>query len=233
MEAKPPSFVPMPQHALSTQPTNADVVLWREQSGGFEGMGLELEKDLEKGLELERVFPDRPMSDLSRLRQREHAGAAQAISALLGHGNWCLRHDEHGKPELEFRDGTKAGVSLSHCELDGEIWVAAARWRDGRTTGGIDLVLTDDPRVVRVAPRVMSRDEQDRWAGREAWAWGVKEAMFKGHGPALEFQRDALLDEVTENERGTGGRLAGRVRGAEWCGGWSLEAGRLLVVWAE
>jgi len=215
----------MPQHAMSTQPTNADVVLWREQSGDIEGMA--------HGDELERVFPDRRMSDLSPLRQREHAVAAQAISALLGHGNWCLRHDEHGKPELEFQDGTKAGVSLSHCELDGEVWVAAARWRDGRTTGGIDLVLTDDERVVRVAPRVMSRDEQDRWAGREAWAWGVKEAMFKGHGPALEFQRDALLDEVTENERGTGGRLAGRVRGAEWCGGWSLEAGRLLVVWAE
>jgi hypothetical protein len=211
----------MPQHALSTQPANVDVVLWREQSGELAGM------------ELGRFFPDRAVANFSLLRQREHSGAAQAISALLGHENWCLRHDEHGKPTLEMRNGDRSGVSLSHCELDGEIWVAAARWRDGRTTGGIDLVLTDDARVVRVAPRVMSRDEQDRWAGREAWAWGVKEAMFKGHGPALEFQRDALLDEVTENGSGTGGRLTGRVRGADWCGAWSLEQGRLLVVWAE
>ena len=223
----------MPQHALSTQPLGARIVLWRApESEGVRG-------------DVGRFFPARDLEGLSEARRREHSAVVEAVRTLLGHDQWHLEHDADGKPWLRESDGTggpepssgsgraRRALSLSHCAVGDEVWVAAAMWDDDRVTGGIDLVLTDDERVVRVAPRVMSPDERDRWAGREAWAWAAKEAMFKGHGPALEFQRDALLDEVTENESGTGGRLAGRVRGAAWRGGWSVEAGRLLVVWAE
>jgi hypothetical protein len=180
-----------------------------------------------------RFFPAREVQGLSEARRREHSAVVEAVRTLLGHDQWHLEHDADGKPWLREADGTRRALSLSHCTVGDEVWVAAAMWDDDRATGGIDLVLTDDERVVRVAPRVMSPDERNRWAGREAWAWAAKEAMFKGHGPALEFQRDALLNEVAENNSGTGGRLAGRVRGAQWRGGWSVEAGRLLVVWAE
>lgn len=183
--------------------------------------------------DLGRFFPARELQGLSEVRRREHGAVVEAVQTLLGHEEWNLEHDANGKPWLGEADGTRRALSLSHCAVGDEVWVAAAMWNDDRATGGIDLVLTDDPRVVRVAPRVLSPDEQNRWAGRESWAWAAKEAMFKGHGPELEFQREALLDEVTENESGKGGRLAGRVRGATWCGGWSLEVGRLLVVWAE
>jgi hypothetical protein len=223
----------MPQHALSTQPLGARIVLWRApESEGIRG-------------DLGRFFPAREVEGLSEARRREHGAVVEAVRTLLGHDQWQLEHDADGKPWLREADGTggseiglgadeaRRALSLSHCTVGDEVWVAAAMWDDDRATGGIDLVLTDDERFVRVAPRVMSLDERNRWAGREAWAWATKEAMFKGHGPALEFQRDTLLDEVTENESGTGGRLAGRVRGAAWRGGWSVEAGRLLVVWAE
>ena len=221
VEAKPPSFVPMPQHALSTQHPGARIVLWRAlESEGVRG-------------DVGRFFPGREVQGLSQVRRREHSAVVEAVRTLLGHDEWHLEHDADGKPWLRESDGTRRALSLSHCAVGEEVWVAAAMWDDGRTTGGIDLVLTDDDRVVRVAPRVMSRDERHRWAGREAWAWAAKEAMFKGHGPALEFQGDALLDEVTKNDSGTGGRLAGRVRGVTWRGGWSIEEGRLLVVWAE
>ena len=221
VEAKPPSFVPMPQHALSTQPLGARIVLWRApESEGVRG-------------DVGRFFPAREVEALSEVRRREHSAVVEAVRTLLGNDQWHLEHDADGKPWLCEADGTRRALSLSHCTVGDEIWVAAAMWDDDRATGGIDLVLTDDARVVRVAPRVMSPDERNRWAGREAWAWATKEAMFKGHGPALEFQRDTLLDEVTENESGTGGRIAGRVRGTQWRGGWSVEVGRLLVVWAE
>ena len=211
----------MPQHALSTQPLGARIVLWRApESEGVRG-------------DVGRFFPARALEGLSEVRRREHSAVVEAVRTLLGHDQWHLEHDADGKPWLRESDGTRRALSLSHCAVGDEVWVAAAMWDDDRATGGIDLVLTDDARVVRVAPRVMSPDERNRWAGREAWAWATKEAMFKGHGPALEFQRDALLDEVTEIESGTGGRLAGRVRGEAWRGGWSVEVGRLLVVWTE
>jgi len=220
LKAKPPSFVPMPQHALSTQPLGARIVLWRApESEGVRG-------------DVGRFFPAREVERLSEARHREHSAVVEAVRTLLGHDQWHIAHDADGKPWLD-EGGARRALSLSHCAVGDEIWVAAAMWHDGRCTGGIDLVRTADARVVRVAPRVMSPEEQRRWAGREAWAWATKEAMFKGHGPVLEFQRDALLDEVMENVDGKGGQLKGRVRGAAWRGGWSIEAGELLVVWTE
>ena len=112
-----------------------------------------------------------------------------------------------------------------------DVWAAVAMWTEADIRGGIDLVLTDDARVTRVAPRVMSPQEQSKWRGCEAWAWATKEAMFKGHGPELEFQSQALLKDgkgIPGNEIGT---LRGEVRGTPWAGAWCKVRERLLLVW--
>jgi len=106
--------------------------------------------------------------------------------------------------------------------------------------GGVDLVDLDDPRLARVAPRFMSADEQLKWAGSEGWVWAAKEAMFKGHGPNLDFrthlQVDTLeahtADHPTPSNRT--GSVGGTVRGQPWAGHSArIDLGntRLGVVW--
>ena len=77
----------------------------------------------------------------------------------------------------------------------------------------------------------MSSTEQSQWRGREAWAWATKEAMFKGHGPTLDFQTEAFLHDLTEAQDDRPGLLRGEVRGAPWQGAWTLVEGELLMVW--
>ena len=220
METKPPSFVPMPQYVLPFQPKGVEIVLWcMPQTAAL-------------GHEVVNQFPQRPMAGLSEHRQREHEAVSNAMSVMLGHNQWHITHDDHGKPWLHTKDGTaKESVGIAHCDAAGEVWAAVARWHDRRHSGGIDLVLSDDPRLKRVAPRVMSSNEQTLWAGREAWAWGTKEAMFKGHGPALDFQTEALLKGLTEAPDGGAGTLIGEARGAPWCGRWTRLEGGLLLIW--
>ena len=151
---------------------------------------------------------------------------------MLGHDGWRLQHDEHGKPWLhEGEANGRQALSISHCIVEDTVWAAVARWSDGRTSGGIDLVQTGDARLQRVAGRVMSSTEQSQWRGREAWAWSTKEAIFKGHGPALDFQTEAILLDLTEAQDDYLGRLCGEVRGAPWKGSWTLVEGELLMVW--
>ena len=77
----------------------------------------------------------------------------------------------------------------------------------------------------------MSSTEQTQWREREAWAWATKEAMFKGHGPALDFQTEAILRDLTEAQNDQPGLLLGEVRGAPWQGAWTLVQAELLMVW--
>ena len=77
----------------------------------------------------------------------------------------------------------------------------------------------------------MSSTERFQWRGREAWAWATKEAMFKGHGPALNFQTEAILLEITDAQDDHLGRLRGEVRGAPWKGCWTVVEGEILMVW--
>ena len=91
-------------------------------------------------------------------------------------------------------------------------------------------MLIDDLRVQHVAPRVMSTEEQTQWQGKEAWAWATKEAMFKGHGPDLEFQTQALLTQAIDVQLGSSGTVQGEVRGEPWAGAWGLVRQRLLLV---
>ena len=167
-------------------------------------------------------------------RQAEHRAVALALTRLLGHADWHLTHNQEGKPQLHVRGSLPAqAVSISHARMGAEVWAAVAMWNEGDTPGGIDLVLTDDPRVRRVATRVMSPQEQSKWRGCEAWAWATKEAMFKGHGPELEFQSQALLIDgkgIPDDETGT---LRGEVRSTPWSGAWCKVRERLLLVWGS
>lgn len=165
-------------------------------------------------------------------RQAEHRAVAFALTHLLGHAGWHLTHNEDGRPQLHVRgESTNHALSISHARLGEDVWAAVALWNEADTRGGIDLVLTDDARVTRVAPRVMSAQEQSKWRGCEAWAWATKEAMFKGHGPELEFQSQALLMDGTGIPGDEGGTLRGEVRGTPWSGAWCKVRERLLLVW--
>ena len=220
MEAKPPSFVPMPQYALPLQPQGVEIVLWH------------LPESQGEGHEWALHFPQRQIATMPAARQAEHRAMAFALSHLLGHTEWHLTHNEDGKPQLHIRGEAPAhAVSISHAHMGDDVWAAVAMWNEGDNPGGIDLVLTDDARVTRVAPRVMSSQEQSKWRGCEAWAWATKEAMFKGHGPKLEFQSQALLKDgsgIPDDETGT---LGGEVRGMPWSGAWCKVRERLLLVW--
>ena len=220
MEDKPPSFVPMPQHALPLQPEGVKIVLWH------------LPESQGEGHEWALHFPQRQTGTMPAARHAEHRAVAFALTQLLGHAAWHLTHNEEGRPELHVRGESSAqAVSITHARLGEDVWAAVALWNESDTAGGIDLVLTDDARLTRVAPRVMSRKEQSKWRGCEAWAWATKEAMFKGHGPELEFQSQALLTDGTGIPRDEAGSLRGEVRGAPWSGAWCKIRGPLLLVW--
>ena len=220
MEAKPPSFVPMPQYALPLQPQGVEIVLWHLLESQGEGH--------EWGLH----FPQRQTGDMPASRKAEHRAVAFALTHLLGHAEWHLIHNENGKPQLHVRgESSDHAVSISHALMGEDVWAAVAMWNEGDTSGGIDLVHTDDARVTRVAPRVMSPEEQTKWRGCEAWAWSTKEAMFKGHGPELEFQSKALLKDGTGIPDHEAGTLRGEVRGTPWSGAWCKVRERLLLVW--
>ena len=212
----------MPQHALPFQPHAVQIVLWHLQEAREEGQKWDVH------------FPQRQVDAMSCPRQEEHRAVAFAVTELLGHAQWHLTHDGDGKPQLHlFSEAQYQALSVSHIEMDGEVWAAVARWDDGRSTGGVDLVLMDDLRIQRVAPRVMSTHEQILWKGKEAWAWATKEAMFKGHGPDLEFQSQALLTQAMNAHQGPSGTVRGEVRGEPWAGAWGLVRQRLLLVWGS
>lgn len=212
----------MPQHALQVQPQGVQIVLWQCTAQEV------AEADIE------RFFPERSLERMTLRRQREHMAVVLAVEALLGHCDWHLTHDENGKPWLHQKNDTQAlALSLSHCEMGEDVWAAAAIWDDPKAKGGIDLALNQDNRIRRVVPRVMSPQERSVWAGREAWVWAAKESMFKGHGPALDFRLDAILDKLDDDGDGRTGTLTGRVRQAPWKGRWCLVSEALLVVWSE
>ncbi len=220
MEAKPPSFVPMPLYNLPIQPQGVEIVLWH------------LVESSEQSLEWKAHFPHREESTMSLLRQNEHRAVTYAITQMMGHDQWHLSHDLNGKPSLHLsgRD-VPCAVSIAHVTQQGEIWAAVAKWNDGRTTGGIDLAFIHDPRVKRVASRVMSQEEQIRWQGHEAWVWATKEAMFKGHGPNLEFRSQALLRTAPQISQVQQGVLHGEVRDSPWEGAWMVLPNDMLLVW--
>ena len=77
----------------------------------------------------------------------------------------------------------------------------------------------------------MSEGEQAQWDKAKPWIWAAKEAMFKGHGPNLDFRRDLSVDSMTWEA--DCGQLVGTVRGALWrgaCASAPLLVGRGVVL---
>ncbi|MDA0729214.1 MAG: 4'-phosphopantetheinyl transferase superfamily protein [Bacteroidetes bacterium] len=198
-------------------------------------------------------FPLRNVDALSTRRQREHHAVACALTCITGTDEWSVVHDEHGAPRLVLGDEMTAPrwhLSLSHHDVEEGVVAAAALWTTG-APGGIDLVHVGDPRLSRVASRFMSDEELSTWRSQEGWVWATKEAMFKGHGPALTFKTDLRVDAISGVTRshgttpGLGGSVVGRIiRPAEadsptiheWKGRWHrlpFEEGRVVVVWGS
>ena len=220
VEAKPPSFVPMPQHALPYQPQGVEIVLWRVSNSG------PVRDDLHK------FYPERYLGNMGASRLRELQATTEATIELLGHEFWPLTHDPHGKPALHNEGSAPLPIGISHAHSRDDTWAAVARWTDRRHHGGVDLSDVHDPRIEHVAPRVMGAEELDRWRGQEAWAWGAKEAMFKGYGPSLDYRTEAVLTQLTTSPSGNEGELEGLVRGRAWTGRWLLVRDGLLMVWS-
>ena len=140
---------------------------------------------------------------------------ACALTELMGSEGWCVTHHD-GKPQLRDAAGIVRPLSISHHRSEHRSTAAVAIWEAGERHQGIDLVDTEDLRIPRVASRFMSPNEQAQWSEAKPWVWAAKEAMFKGHGPNLDFRLELSVDSL-EWEADCG-RLVGSVRGAAWQG---------------
>ena len=210
----------MPRLPMSIQPENPKVVLWHWD----EGTAWPLPK-------LEAHFPEREWDNMSEGRLCEHQAVACALTTLMGEEGWRVTH-RSGKPQLHSVSGASLPLSISHHSTGGNTAAAVAVWGAGERSHGIDLVDTTDLRILRISGRFMSPDEQTRWPNAKPWVWAAKEAMFKGHGPNLDFQRDLSVDSMTwEAECG---QLVGTVRGARWRGTCAhVPHSTLGVVWSS
>ena len=210
----------MPRLPLSNQPTNPKVVLWHWD----EGTAWPLAK-------LEAHFPEREWDNMSEGRLREHQAVACALTALMGEEGWLVTHRDD-KPQLHNVSGAQLPLSISHHSAEGNTTAAVAVWAAGERRHGIDVVDTTDLRILRISGRFMSPDEQTLWPNAKPWVWAAKEAMFKGHGPNLDFRRDLSVDSMTW-EAGCG-QLFGAVRGARWQGTCArVPHSSLGVVWSS
>ena len=210
----------MPRLPLPIQPENPQVVLWKWD----EGAAWPLAK-------LESHFPEREWTEMSDGRLREHQAVACALTEMMGSEGWRVTH-QNGKPQLHDAYGTPRSLSISHHTSQRNTTAAVAVWEAGERHHGIDLVDTADLRIPRIAGRFMSADEQAQWPDEKPWIWAAKEAMFKGHGPNLNFRRELSVDSM-EWEAGCG-KLVGSVRGGLWRGECvQVPHSSLGVVWSS
>ncbi len=217
---KPPIFAPMPCLPLLIQPENPQVVLWKWDKGAAWPLA-----------KLESHFPEREWTEMSYGRLREHQAVACALTELMGSEVWRVTHQD-GKPQLHDAAGTRCPLSISHHSSQDHTTAAVAVWEAGERHHGIDLVDTKDRRISSIASRFMSPIEQMQWPKAKPWIWAAKEAMFKGHGPNLDFQSELSVDSLEwEAERGW---LVGSVRGGVWQGECALvPQSSLGVVWSS
>ena len=111
-------------------------------------------------------------------REAERAAVASLLNDALGPGA-TLTHRPDGSPAINI-PGLE--ISISHCRT------CAAMVLADRPVG-VD-VETDRAQLARVAPRVLSPDELDRYRHCLVKAWTLKEAALT---PGLDFRRDILL----------------------------------------
>ena len=210
----------MPLLPMSIQPENPQVVLWKWDKGAAWPLA-----------KLEAHFPEREWTEMSDGRLREHQAVACALTELMGSEGWRVTRQD-GKPQLHDATGTCCPLSISHHSSKHHTTAAVAVWEAGERHHGIDLVDTADLRISRIAGRFMSPIEQMQWSKDKPWVWAAKEAMFKGHGPNLDFRRELSVDSMEwEAECG---RMVGSVRGGVWQGECTqVPQSSLGVVWSS
>ena len=208
----------MPRLPLPIQPENPQVVLWEWD----EGAAWPLAK-------LESHFPERECTEMSDGRLREHQAVACALTEMMESEGWRVTHQD-GKPQLKDPHGTPRSLSISHHTSQRNTTAAVAVWEASERHHGIDLVDTFASSHSPHRPRFMS--QLSKPSGPSQTLIAAKEAMFKGHGPNLDFRRDLSVDSMTWEA--DGGQLIGTVRGARWRGACAqVPHSSLGVVWSS
>ena len=147
-------------------------------------------------------YPKRDINHLSLGKIAELYAVVQCITDLLREVNWHLLHKDSGAPIL-FENSKKSALSISishtvdNAEEGGIAYAAVILSREIKKIG-VDVVLKADPRIKRVAHRVM-REEEIK-TGRLAEVWACKEAMYKALGPLLDFKRDLKTEFDVNND---------------------------------
>jgi len=147
-------------------------------------------------------YPKRNIANFAVDKIAELYAVTHCISDLLREENWHIQHEKSGAPCLfENLEKSVLSISISHTvekrEAGGVAYAAVILSREVERIG-VDIVLKDDPRIKKVAHRVMRQEELD--TGRLAEIWACKEAMYKALGPLLDFKRDLKVEFNQENK---------------------------------
>jgi phosphopantetheinyl transferase len=151
-------------------------------------------------------YPKRDVSKLSKSKIAEHTAVINCLEELLESEDWWVEHKVSGAPILfigGIQNNLKISIShaIGHVNGSNKIAHAAVIIRQGDSQDndniGVDLVIKGDPRLQRIAARVMSKEEVKGERLEEVWA--CKEAMYKAFGPGLDFVKDLKVDFISEN----------------------------------
>ena len=143
-------------------------------------------------------FPERNLRALPKWRQQEHS----AVDAALQHLGFLAEeypvvHAPNGAPRFQLQH-TNLELSISHSrhpEL-GIVALVATRntaqpASNAHHTLGCDVEYPRET-LKRIAPRIFTPREQSLAGDLEDACpiWGIKEAVWKGFGPDLDFNKD-------------------------------------------
>ena len=151
-------------------------------------------------------YPKRDTRGLSKNKIAEHEAVINCLHELLGSKDWWIEHEESGKPVL-FISGVRGNLSISISHAVEQVnntksiaHAAVILLKDTTHESsriGVDLVIKGDPRLERIAGRVMRKEEIE--GGRLEEVWACKEAMFKAFGPGLDFVKDLKVDFISND----------------------------------